>query len=54
MQSKLPGLIELKYHSIGDAVAAPGPPDNIREMFECLQKKQRGQAWTIFYVPTRM
>ena len=36
---KLPGLIELKYHSIGDAVAALGPPDNIREVFVGFQKR---------------
>lgn len=30
---KLPQLIELKYHSVGDAVAELGPPDNIREVF---------------------
>ncbi|HKK87981.1 MAG TPA: type I restriction-modification enzyme R subunit C-terminal domain-containing protein, partial [Saprospiraceae bacterium] len=31
--AKLPQLIELKYHSVGDAVAELGPPDNIREVF---------------------
>ena len=36
---KLPGLIELKYYSIGDAVAALGPPDNIREVFVGFQKR---------------
>ena len=36
---KLPGLIALKYYSIGDAVAALGPPDNIREVFVGFQKR---------------
>ena len=31
--AKLPQLIELKYHSVGDAVAELGPPDNIRQVF---------------------
>jgi type I restriction enzyme R subunit len=31
--AKLPHLIELKYHSIGDAMAELGPPDNIRKVF---------------------
>ena len=30
---KLPQLIELKYHSLGDAVAELGPVGRIREVF---------------------
>lgn len=35
---KLPQLIELKYHSVNDAVAELGSPDNIREVFVGFQK----------------
>jgi len=38
-QDKLQGLIEHKNYSIGDAVAALGPPDNIREVFVGFQKR---------------
>lgn len=30
---KLPQLIELKYHSVGDAVSELGSPENIRTVF---------------------
>jgi type I restriction enzyme R subunit len=35
---KLPQLIELKYHSVGDAVAELGPARDIREVFEGFQR----------------
>ena len=35
---KLPRLIELKYHGIGDAVAELGSPENIREVFVDFQR----------------
>ena len=36
---KLPQLIELKYHSIGDAVRELGPVGNIREVFVGFQRE---------------
>ena len=36
--AKLPHLISLKYHSVGDAVAELGSPDNIREVFVDFQR----------------
>lgn len=37
-QEKLPSLLELKYHSISDAVAALGSVGSIREVFVGFQK----------------
>lgn len=37
--AKLPQLIELKYHSVGDAVAELGPVSNIREVFVGFQRR---------------
>ena len=36
--TKLPKLIELKYHSLGDAVQELGPVGNIREVFVSFQQ----------------
>ena len=36
--AKLPQLIELKYHSVGDAVRELGPVGRIREVFEGFQR----------------
>lgn len=36
--SKLPQLIELKYHSVNDAVAELGTPENIRKVFVDFQR----------------
>jgi type I restriction enzyme R subunit len=36
---KLPQLIELKYHSVGDAIRELGPVGNIRDMFVGFQKE---------------
>jgi type I restriction enzyme, R subunit len=36
--SKLPQLIELRYHSMGDAVRELGPAGTIREVFEGFQQ----------------
>ncbi|MDZ7753421.1 MAG: DEAD/DEAH box helicase family protein [Gammaproteobacteria bacterium] len=36
--AKLPHLIELKYHSVGDAVRELGPVGSIREVFEGFQR----------------
>jgi len=35
---KLPQLIELKYHSLGDAVRELGPAGQIREVFVEFQR----------------
>lgn len=43
-QEKLPGLLELKYHSVGDAVAELGSVAEIRDMFFGFQEH--------LYVPT--
>ncbi len=36
--AKLPQLIELKYHSLGDAVHELGPVSNIRDVFVDFQQ----------------
>jgi type I restriction enzyme R subunit len=36
---RLPQLIELKYHSVADAVAELGPPGGIREVFVGFQQR---------------
>ena len=37
-QEKLPGLIQLKYHAVADAVAELGKVSDIRELFTGFQK----------------
>ncbi len=44
-QSRLPNLIELKYHSISDATEVLGGVDEIRNLFFNFQKHLYKQAW---------